>query len=55
MKPYFSDKAENITLVENNEIINNENKICETFNDFFSNIVSNLNIPETEYSSKTIE
>ena len=46
IKPSFSDKAvsnENITLVENNE-----NKICEIFNDFFSNIVSNLNIPETE-------
>ena len=58
IKPSFSDKAvsnENITLIENNEIINNENKICEIFNDFFSNIVSNFNISETEYSSKTVE
>ena len=40
IKPSFSDKVvsnENITLVENNEIISNENKICEIFNDFFSN------------------
>ena len=58
IKPSFSDKVvsnENITLVENNEIISNENKICEIFNDFFSNTISNLNIPETEYSSKKIE
>ena len=34
-----------MTLVEKNEIINNEEKIAETFNTFFTNIVSNLKIP----------
>ena len=32
-------------MVEKNEIINNEEKIAETFNTFFTNIVSNLKIP----------
>ena len=42
IKPSFSDKAmsnENITLVENNEIVSEVKKICEIFNDFFSNAV----------------
>ena len=49
IKPSFSDKARvsgNITLVENNEIINNVTEICEIFNNFFGDIVANLNIPE---------
>ena len=46
--------SENITLVENNEIVSEVKKICEIFNDFFSNAVINLNIPETEYSSTII-
>ena len=49
IKPSFSDKAcgsENITLIENEEIINNEKEICEIFNNFFSDIVTNLNIPK---------
>ena len=32
-------------MVEKNEIIDNEEKIAETFNAFFTNIVSNLKIP----------
>ena len=31
-------------MAERNEIINNEEKIAETFNTFFTNIVSNLEI-----------
>ena len=31
-------------MVEKNEIINNEEKIAETFNTFFTNTVSNLKI-----------
>ena len=48
VKPFLSDKTANspkIALVEKNEIINNEEKIAETFNTFFTNIVSNLKIP----------
>ena len=54
IKPSFSDKARvsgNITLVENNEIINNVTEICEIFNNFFGDIVANLNIPEIPCSS----
>ena len=32
-------------MVEKDEIINNEEEIAETFNTFFTNIVSNLKIP----------
>ena len=48
VKPLLSDEIVNspkITLVENNEIINNEGKIAETFNTFFTDIVHNLKIP----------
>ena len=46
IKPFFSDKTYNspkIRLVEKG--VNNEEKITETFNIFFTNIVSNLRIP----------
>ena len=61
IKPTFLDKAVsnvNTALVENEEIISDENRICEfsrIFKNFFSNTESNLNIPETEHSSKIIE
>ena len=48
VKLFLSDKTGNsakIALVENNEIINNEDKIAEIFNTYFTNIVSNLKIP----------
>ena len=57
IKPSFSDKVpknECITLVENEEIVRDEKKVCEILNNFFGNAVSNLNIPETEYSSRKI-
>ena len=47
IKPLFSEKCftnENITLIEKNEIIEDDNKISEIFNDFFTNAVKNLNI-----------
>ena len=34
-----------ITLVEDNSILKNNDKIAETFNNFFTSAVSNLNIP----------
>ena len=57
IKPSFSDKApknECITLVENEEIVRDEKKVCEILNNVFGNAVSNLNISETEYSSRKI-
>ena len=49
MKPFLSDKIvskEQITLVENDEIISEESNVAQTLNSFFSNIVTNLKIPE---------
>ena len=49
VKPFLSDKCplnEKIIIAENDEIISNNKEIAEVLNTFFSNIVSNLNIPE---------
>ena len=49
VKPFLSDKVksrEAIILVDNENIKSNENEMANTFNDFFSNIVKNLKIPE---------
>ena len=48
IKPLFSDKSSNsneITLVEKDLILEKNDDIAETFNDFFTSVVSNLNIP----------
>ena len=58
VKPLFSEKflsAESITLVEGNEIFQDDDKVSETFNDFFSNAVSNLNIQmNNDYLNKNV-
>ena len=43
--------TDNITLVENNVILTDDQKIAETFNNFFSNAVKNLNIENYEHFS----
>ena len=51
VKPLFSEKApstDDITLIENNEIISEDNTISEIFVDFFSNAVKSLNIQPYE-------
>ena len=51
VKPLFSEKVnanENITLVENNNIISSEIEIAEKLNALFSNIVKELNIKVKE-------
>ena len=55
VKPLFSDKHfsnNKITLVEGDEIISTDEKVAETFNNFFTNVVKNLDIIgfETNYS-----
>ena len=48
VQPFLSDETGNspkIKLAEKNKIIVNEEKISETSNTFFTNIVSNLKIP----------
>ena len=47
VKPLFSAKvttSQNITLIENNVIVDDDKHVSEIFNDFFSNVVTNLNI-----------
>ena len=52
MKPYFRDKSinnDNITLVENEETVSD---IAETLNNFFSEVVTNLNL--SQYDDPTV-
>ena len=47
VKPLFSDKitySEKITLIENDRIVTDDLEIANIFNDYFSNIVTNLEI-----------
>ena len=58
VKPFLTDKnpkSNKITLVENEAIIEEPDKIAETFNNFFANAVSNLNIPRYVDSSATFD
>jgi len=59
VSPLFSNKIRSkpkITLIENEKIITNENEIAETFNEYFSNIVKNLNISrDPKHISKTTQ
>ena len=58
VRPLFSDKNSSfskITLIENELLLNDDEKISSTLNDFFSNVVSNLNIPPYEDSSVNLE
>ena len=57
IKPLLSEKnarSNKITLVEDNSILENNDKIAETFNNFFTSVVSNLNIPSFVASSVEI-
>ena len=47
VKPFFSDKTpvcSSYTLLEKNEIVNDNTACAEIFNNFFSQAVHNLNI-----------
>ena len=47
--PFFtrrSLKGEKINLIENGKTISNDSELCNIFNGFFSNIISELNIPK---------
>ena len=51
VKPFLSDKSKSsdkIHLSENGELLNNESETAEVLNNFFSNIVKTLKIPEYE-------
>ena len=51
VKPLLSDKSKSSDKIrhsENGELLNNESETAEVLNNFFSNIVKNLKIPEYE-------
>ena len=41
-----------IKLIENDELIQNDNKVAEILNTFFKNVVSTLNVNENSYIVK---
>ena len=48
--PLFTErpfKGEKINLTENGKSISNDTELCSIFNGFFSNIISEFNIPKT--------
>ena len=52
IKPFFSDKTNlrsQIKLIENDELIQNDDKVAETLNTFFKNAVSTWDINENSY------
>ena len=58
VKPYPSDKSvkcDKINLNENGELLKSESETAEVFNNFFSNIVKNLKIPEYKNLNTNIE
>ena len=49
IKPFFSEKASthnNIILVKQDLILDKNDNVAEVLNNFFTNVVSNLNIPK---------
>ena len=57
VKPFFSDKvttSDNITLLQNGDICEDDEKVAHTFNLFFSNVVKNVNI-QTNRETLTAE
>ena len=58
VKPYLSDKSvkcDKINLNENGELLESKSETAEVFNNFFSNIVKNLKIPEYKHLNANIE
>ena len=54
VKPFPSSKTPfnaNITLIEGGETISSDDEIADVLNKFFSNIVSNSNLPEYSISN----
>ena len=49
MKPFVSDKVtstQKITLIDNDKIVKNDDDTAKVLNNFFSNIVRDLKIPD---------
>ena len=54
VKPFLLDKVKLIILVNNDNIEPNEIEVAKTLNEFFSNIVRNLEIPEYQVIQSSI-
>ena len=55
VKPFLSDKVTSqskITLIEKEEILSDEADVAETLNNFFTNVVTNLRLPQ--YNSEYV-
>ena len=51
VEPFLSKKtipSEKITLIDDDELLTDEQKVANTLNDFFSSIVTSLNLPESK-------
>ena len=58
VKPMLSNKFvnnEKITLVDNEKVITNDKEIAKVLNDFFSNIIKTLNIPNKDHTDSIVE
>ena len=58
IKSYFTDKGINhdkITLVDNEETVSDNEEISETLNNFFSDVVTNLNLPQYDDPTVNVE
>ena len=58
VKPLFSNKIISngkITIVEGDKIIRSDNETTKVLNEFFANIVTNLNIPQFNQIDRTFE
>ena len=58
MQSFFNNKGggnKNIVLVEGDKIMSNDTDVAQTFNDFFKNSVTSLNISENRFLLKEIE
>ena len=58
VKPLLSNKIisnEKITIVEGDKIIRSDNETAKVLNEFFANIVTNLNIPQFNQIDRTSE
>ena len=58
MQPFFNNKGggnEKIVLVEGDKIISNDTDVAQTFNHFFKNSVTSLNISENRFLLKESE
>lgn len=58
VKPFFTNKGlaqEKIILVEEENIVKKDKELSETFNEYFGNIIKNLNLPIPPFDSSSSE